>query len=99
MMVKQYKLLSVVCKLYDGEHYVKEAEIRKKWKKCPSHNAILNATRDDYLLFNYDSKDPGYIPTPRALEIVRERRRSTVLLIVAVATLFLTGFQFLNSLF
>lgn len=99
MMVKQYKLLSVVCKLYDGEHYVKEAEIRKKWKKCPGHHAILNIAGDEYLEYNYDSKDPGYIPTPRTLEVVRERRRSTILLIVAVATLFLTGFQFLDSLF
>ncbi len=102
-MDQQYKLLSTVCKLYDGEHYVMESEIRVAWKGCPSHSAILNLATEEYLQPNFDRRDPGYIPTPVCLQMVRERKRSNLILVVTIATLaaaLLTlGLQVCDTLF
>ena len=96
-MDNQYKLLSVVCKLYDGKHYVSEEAIRKKWKKCPEHTVIFNIAVGEYLDSNLDSKNPGYIPTQRGLEVVRNRKRDNVIFLITGATLVLTAVQFFMS--
>ena len=91
-MHQQYKLLSTVCKLYDGENYVTEERIRRAWPKCPSHAAILNLAGEEYLSSNSDLKNPGYIPTPACLLAVHEHQRNTLILVVAVLTLAATIF-------
>lgn len=83
----QYKLLKQVCSLFDGDNYVLEKDLKATWPACPSHNAILNLVSGSYLDYNNDVHNPGYIPLPETITLVRERKRSTVLLIISVATL------------
>lgn len=87
-MSKEYTFLRHLCRLYDGEHFVPEAAVRKNWKKCPSHAAILNMGKDVYFEYNYDFENPGYMPTPQGASFVSERRRSNVTLFLTVLTLF-----------
>lgn len=36
----RYKFLLTLCRLYDGENYVSEVDIRRVWKGYPNHNTI-----------------------------------------------------------
>ena len=80
------KFLLVLCSLYDGEHYVLESDIRKKWKKCPSHHTILGFGRDTYFDYNFDLAAPGYIPTAQGLAFVNNSRQASVSFVINVAT-------------
>lgn len=65
------KFLQVLCSLYDGENYVPESEIRKRWPECPSHNAIQHLGRDIYFEWNQSLSKPGYIPLPLGFNLLK----------------------------
>lgn len=88
------KFLQILCSLYDGENYVSEADIRKKWKQCPSHETILNFGKDIYFEYNSEPSAPAYIPTVQGRELVstaksakNSARLNAATLIVALLTL------------
>lgn len=85
------KFLRILCALHDGENYVLESEIRKKWKKCPTHNSIINFGYGTYFEYNLDLDSPGYIPTAQALAYVSDRRLSSLSLLVSVITLIISA--------
>lgn len=82
-----YKFLLLLCRLYDGKHYVPETEIRRIWKDCPSHDAILNFGPDRYFIQNNDFRNPAYAPTPDAFDYIRQRRYSSATLVIGIVTL------------
>ena len=86
----QYKICSIVYKLYDGKNYVKESEIRSIWEKCPSLEVILNLTANNYLQESPELNHPGYIPTPLCLRTVKDHRRNTLTLWIGIFTLITT---------
>lgn len=83
----QYKLIKILCDLCDGENYVKYSEIKKLWPDCPSINAISNICDKIYIEENLDTKDPGYFPTPAAIQLVRTSESGKKSHNVAVAAL------------
>lgn len=87
MQKTMIKFLKVLCSLYDGENYVPEHEIRKKWKNCPSHNTILNLGKDTYFEYNLEPSNPGYLPTIQGFTLVSDHKRSNLLLTVSLLTL------------
>lgn len=87
MKTDYLKFLKVLCSLFDGENYVPESEIRKKWKCCPSHAAILSFGKDVYFEYNNEPSSPGYIPTVRGMDLISDSKRSRLTLIISIATL------------
>lgn len=87
MYQAQYKFLAKLCSLYDGEHFVPESKIRENWKKCPSHDAILNIGEGRYFVSSCDLKNPSYIPTLEAVELIRNRRNGIAVLVFTIASL------------
>ena len=87
MQKMQLKFLLTLCALYDGEKYVLETDIRKHWRKCPSHFTILRLGNGVYFDCNFEHSAMGYIPTAQGLSFVREHRHSSVLLAVGITTL------------
>ena len=86
-MDMQYKFLKKLCTMFDGENYVLEADVRKKWKRCPSHYAILNMGKDVYFEYNLDMENPGYMPTPEGIALVQARKQTTLSIVLGVVTL------------
>lgn len=87
MKTDYLKFLKILCSLYDGENYVPESEIRKKWTDCPSHNVILGFGRDIYFEWNCDVSNPGYIPTVHAVALVDESKQSKRSMVLNIITL------------
>lgn len=83
----RYKFLLTLCRLYDGENYVSEVDIRRVWKGCPNHNTILNFGPEQYFTRNNDFLNPAYIPAPDAFDYIRQRRNSKATLIIGIITL------------
>ena len=80
------KFMQILCSLHDGKNYVSEADIRRKWKRCPSHEAILNFGKDIYFDYNSEPSAPAYIPTVQGRELVSSAISSKHSAILNVAT-------------
>lgn len=93
MTKNHLKFLHVLCALYDGEHFVFESDIRKKWKKCPPQHVLMNYGKGLYFDYNLEPSAPGYIPTVKGLELVsnaKSARRSSALSIATFIISLLT---------
>ena len=92
----QYKLFKTMVKCErNGEAL--ESDMRKRWKKCPDRDDILNMGDGELFLFNLNANTPGYALTWKGREYIREYERSRrdsaiaiLTLLVAVATLLVT---------
>lgn len=93
------KFLQVLCSLYDGENYVPESEIRKRWPECPSHNALLGMGKDIYFEYNHNLSFPAYLPTGPGMALVDNSRQSTTSLRVGFATLAISFLALLVAVF
>ena len=94
----QKKFLLTMCELWDGRSSVSLSSIRKRWRECPDHDLVVNLGLGEYFFCDLSKLEPSYLPTDKALQIVREIRRDRLAiatLFVAVLTLGLTICQFL----
>lgn len=94
----QKKFIKHLCSTWNGKNFVRESELRTKWRKCPEHDVIINFGKDEFFYIDYNLQDMGFMPTEKALAFVREvkRDRMTVAtLVVALATMLLTVCQLL----
>lgn len=103
---EQYILLKNICEMSRGWDWVLYSDLKVRWPECPPEEVILNLANYTYIQVSQSNiKGPNgfyidkYFPNPEAFSYVRQCRDSLRNLVITTATLFVTVWTLLATLF